>query len=1328
SNLGYDQVDVPIYMAIESAEPKLYLVTTPRLVKGARQAPAPYTPIPQSQWLSHSGVVPGYTLHPSAEAFGRGYIRECIKPYVFENGKPKAGPVKYIFSKMFDINCDGNIDSVDRAFLERGLKIADFNEDGNVDTGDCASIWNHSFGNFPRAFEALAAEIRLAFARDPRLLAANSTVYATAGPVAIEEVSYNVNGQVTGRVAHIQIGWWGNAFTGQFTVTPVPGSPSAKFPFAPTGISYTTRTDPGVTGANFLPNLGPMPFPSRVEDASRFPELYRSDTAERADGTLLGRLKRAAVIAYRKCDMSGKNCYPVGDPWGIGLLESIESGVMGQLPLYGDVDGVDGFNQADLAKWEEVKQMEGFILSSVWQHPIGVAIGKPVVTDLNREFRVIAGGKFSAYPPAGADSFVLKESYNYRFLDPVIWAYDAREGNQMSFGRRFRLDGGGGDPGGDPPPPPYPPTQTKRLPTQIVGPNDIPEDIPQTWTAPGVEEVVIKPDTWEQKWSVSPGGAAGSGVSFTSEFKLAGRYTITHTVKYTQRIVTPVTDSLGIIVYYAVTDIPQTRTLTLDIVVFDHEISEFEDPKFELKGPGNSATYARQWGADAAGLRTRDFPSAFKAYPETMAIDTRPAGVPSMHDNNWLTATTRENGKEYRDHHFDLVNADPSKSYDFETMLEMRFARKVTETSDLNLANVANADHLEAYSGVLLSAPITLKLEINQLLPDGGVRSWKTFTFTPDVSAKGEVEVDPANMGEYLVKVGDRYMKVQTAKFPAKFAWDLPVPTFPNEGYETVVTLTCTQRGYYLDHPSQTDKLKTRFGSAFSRLTLNGEGVIRYLDRDFSYTWRRKSLTVDVTPPTLTAFEEHDGLGTMVPVAGGVIHGTTGDQTRFRFATSDNHPAYGPNDGLKDGGTRRVWYPRFWLQAIDGRRGRFTPLATEGYELPLIVPTLRDKLNTSPDGNLAADLTAFTKERVDGHHLSVVAPTDLETIGTRAMREMTIQQQFSNYIAGKIRFVLEVEDGSRNFVRQEGWFQVVDNKRPNLDLRLATAKYKPLPDDGSLTAIPDILTQVPLGPAASPHGLLGWAGVSPDAAMLADRTRAAKDGLLVAWRHPYNDPDLVFAAGGAFTSRFTAPGHVYQREANLDEVRDNLPITETNTSKWDDQVIRLGDRDIKAAFQVANPGDPGFAEDEVVVLDLSVRDNLLFWQDDSLAPNGRVVADHAFRKIGYEFLQNVIDERKVAYRDELAVEVVRNPDDPAPLRLLNPDGTPLSYIFRVGNADAATGLRNPGTGASTGSNTFRLETLDLNNNRRDLEIDFPIVPSRFQIRILETDIQADRKK
>jgi hypothetical protein len=76
--------------------------------------------------------------------------------------------------------------------------------------------------------------------------------------------------------------------------------------------------------------------------------------------------------------------------------------------------------------------------------------------------------------------------------------------------------------------------------------------------------------------------------------------------------------------------------------------------------------------------------------------------------------------------------------------------------------------------------------------------------------------------------------------------------------------------------------------------------------------------------------------------------------------------------------------------------------------------------------------------------------------------------------------------------------------------------------------------------------------------------------------------------------------------------------------------------------------------------------------------------------------------------------------------LLNQDNnTPLSYIFRVGNADVDTGLKN-NSGKSSGKNTFYLEVTDLEGNSRELFLDFPVIPSKYQIRVLESNTEAER--
>jgi len=310
ANLGFGQVDVPVYMALEGPEPRLYLVTTPTIVKGQRIAPMPYTAIDQSNWLSGAGVIQGYTLHPTTQTRSRGYIRECDNPPVFgADGKPRAGPVKYVFNKIFDVNNDDKVDNADKEFFDKVFPIADFDENGKVDINDCGSVWRHAFISFPNAFNELAGQIRARFAANPAL-ATSRMFMATAGPVVIPEV-YEGSG-ATNR--YVQIGWRGNAFEGEFYVQPIPGVTSKKFAFSPTVMSYNPRTDPSVVGPNFLSNLGPQPQPS-------LSQLYRKTTMDYPDGTLLGRLKKLTVQVYPKgCFYNKVNntsacVHALGDPW-----------------------------------------------------------------------------------------------------------------------------------------------------------------------------------------------------------------------------------------------------------------------------------------------------------------------------------------------------------------------------------------------------------------------------------------------------------------------------------------------------------------------------------------------------------------------------------------------------------------------------------------------------------------------------------------------------------------------------------------------------------------------------------------------------------------------------------------------------------------------------------------------------------------------------------------------------------------------------------------------------------------------------------------------------
>jgi hypothetical protein len=1274
SNLGFGQVDVPVYMALEDPKkPKLYLVTTPAIVDGKKVVP------------------PGFKipLHPGTVATARGYIREAKTnsdgtPIFDANARPVGeNKLKYVFTKIFDINQDDKVDNSDKAFFDKAYPEADVNEDGKIDGTDCALAWNFAFNGFPQSFESLGALIRQAIAQNPSVLKFPKS-FTKAGPVIVKEP--------TGK-SMVQIGWKGNAFSGEFYLAPVPGATSKYYSPKYTSIKYTQKSDPGATGENFLINVGPAPPPSKAE-------LFKKTTMNFPDGSWLGQLKRLYVEVYPRACFYDKvigttaSLHAYGDPWGLNILESVESGWMGNLFIRGDADGNGYFDPKDMSQWSKIKAQNGFLLSSVYMTVAGWAPGKAVVTDLNRKFKVTTGGKFAIYVPKGKSSITIKESYNYKYLNPVIWAYDASEGNQFSYGRKFSLQGGSYDPGGPPPVPPYPPVETKYVPTTIIGPNSVPEDIPHSWSAPGSEMVIIVPGTWSQTWTISPTvtGGSGTGSNFTYEFLQAGKYTLIHTVTYTERIVSPVTDSAGIIVYYAVNDIPRTRVLTHQVKVYDHDPADFEDPILTYSGPGDTATYAPQWGAESAALRARDFPKSFKAYSKTSAFDLtkfQPLG-----SNDWIIDAQSSTGKSYIDQNFDLVNADPAATYKYNFDIMLKFARQVGEVSDLNAANALGSDHLEVYSGILLEEPMKVKVDVFRKTPAGATSKWREFSFTPSLGAQGETDISTSEMAEYLVKVGSRFEKIKTASFKTSFSYPYSTPTFPDENYETVITLTATRRDFSIN---------------------SGNGKIEYNDKKITYIWKRKAFSVDITPPSLN-ISEHNG-SVMTVTSTGVINANSGDQTTYGFAIDDNHPGHGPNDGLKNGGTRRYWYPRLWLQRIDAGSGQFTTVKN-GYEFPMILPNLANKLLSTPDGDLDANITNIDIERVDGHKIALFSPENKEQLGTIANQQMTIVQRFSPYMAGKLKYIVEIEDGSRNFVRKESYFNIVDNKRPNIDLRLASAKFRPLPDDGSLKSINDIAKDTPLGPLSQPFGLLSWASDE-----VKDRVKGSKTGLLNSFRHPYKASDQKFVDGN-FSSVFKVGGYSYDRLKSLDS-SSNLDVCKNNSSKYDDLTLTLSDEDIKASFDLANMGAPGFAEDELLVLDLSVRDNILFWQDDLHAPNGKVVADRNFRYIGYKFVEDTIDEYGVKYNKEVEEKPVTSLNDIAPLRILNPDGTPLSHIFRVGNADVKTGLKND-SGNSSGTNSFYIKVTDLEGNSRELNIDFPIIPSKYQIRVLESNTESER--
>jgi hypothetical protein len=1286
SNLGFGQVDVPVYMALEDPnEPKLYLVTTPAIVNGQRVVPAGFN-------------VP---LHPATVLTARGFIREARtnsrgEPIFSSSGKPLAGDLKYIFTKIFDVNHDDKVDNQDKQFFDAAFPEADVNEDGKIDNSDTTWVGRFAFNGFPAGFEDLGNKIRAEFARNPRLrtdVEINATntrllysvansYYSVVGPAYVVEPDGK---------ASITLYWIGNAYKGWFYLWGNSNFSSKYYARPFHSIAYDYTTDPGVCGPDFLTNLGPRPTPSLAE-------LFKKTTMNYPDGTLIGRLKTKYVEVfprgcfYNKVYNTSACLHAIGDPWGLGRLESINSGVMGELFIRGDADGNGYFDKNDMKRWSEVQARDGFLLSTVYRTGFGYAALNAVATDLDRKFKVTTGAKFATY--ATGSSHTIKESYNYKYLNPTLWAYDPA-GNQFSYGRKFTRSGGNYDPG-DPPTPPYPPTETKYVPTTITGPDSVPEDIPNTWRAPGSKMVIIKPGTWEQTWSISPAvsGGTGSGSSFTYEFLQAGIYTIIHTVKYTERIVSPVTDYAGIIIYYAVNDIPRTEVLTHRVKVYDHDPADFVDPILTYEGPGDTATYAPQWGAESAALRKRDFPTSFKAYSNTRAYDL--SNVIPLPNNDWKEISSTGTGNTYIDNNFDLVNAGPATNYDFDLGLQIKFSRKVNEVSDLNSANALNRDHLEAYSGVLLDAGVNIKINVYRELVNGSRSKVREFDYAPSLVSEGSSNINETQMSTYLVNIGGRYQEIEVANFASEFSYGFPEPTFPDQNYETEIVLSCTKRTFSVN---------------------SSDGKISYVDTPMTYTWKRKSFSVDVTPPSLF-IEEFDGVSGFRTAASNVIHANSGDETLYKFRMTDNHPGHGPNDGLKNGGTRRYWYPRFWMQQINMGTKQFTTIKG-GYQLPMMLPTVANKLLSAPDGDIDGDIANFNIERVDGHKIALHKPATADDLGTKGNQEMTIRHRISPYMAGKIKYIIEVEDGSRNYTRKEGYFKVVDNKRPNLDLRLASAKYRPVPDDGTLDDLDDIKDDTPLGPTSQPFGRLDWAS---DA--VKDRVKGSKTGLLSSWCHPYRTSDQRFV-GDSLSSNFEAAGYSYDRYLSLDNAA-NKDVTENNASKYDDLRIELSDNDIKAKFNVANPDAPGFAEDEVIVFDLSVRDNILFRQDDTYAPNGKVVADQNFSKIYYKFVEDTIDEYEVPYNNEFEDTPVGSRNDVAPLRLLNQDNnTPLSYIFRVGNADVDTGLKN-NSGKSSGKNTFYLEVTDLEGNSRELFLDFPIIPSKYQIRVLESDTEAER--
>jgi len=339
-------------------------------------------------------------------------------------------------------------------------------------------------------------------------------------------------------------------------------------------------------------------------------------------------------------------------------------------------------------------------------------------------------------------------------------------------------------------------------------------------------------------------------------------------------------------------------------------------------------------------------------------------------------------------------------------------------------------------------------------------------------------------------------------------------------------------------------------------------------------------------------------------------------------------------------------------------------------------------------------------------------------------------------VTGKLRYLIEIEDSSRNFVSIPGAFEVFDNKRPNLDVRLAASKFKPVPSASPvskslnpITNVEKIKELVPPGSKDAVTWDIAWKNSCTYADSLKTMLEPALPGFAEAYLHNYG-PDMLFDKAGAFKTPFIAAPYNYDSRKNLDE-GDNRLVTSNNVQKSDDCEIKLTDKDLAIAFKAANAGAKGFAEDETLYFDICLRDNVYFYQDDATEPMGKIVAGQNLQLASYTIIENCNDKNGNRYQNLLQDTPVKKFGDVVPVRLLGKDGLPLSHVFRNGNAISETGLKktvnwSKAKEPNMGDNQLILEVVDIVGNSRKLFLDLPIIPSYFNVRVLEENVTVER--
>lgn len=1079
---------------------------------------------------------------------------------------------------------------------------------------------------------------------------------------------------------------------------------------------------------------------------------------------------------------------------GEDLSESLLDAVLN----LADVTGNGAFTNEDMARFDDYAEYGGVIFTDL--------AGNSLAFDVDSEHFLKTGGIVSVMTGPGASSVSVNETFGYSFHKPRIWAVDTNDGNQLSPSVAFtpRSD--------EIHPVPKPDYEIISRPESISCPDVVPgqpvdEDKTITWTANTSGEVMIKPGTYNSTWLASNGDTTSQtspGSTFDVKFLTAGHHYVTYSYEYYRREIVPITDNLGVIIHKKPVDIYVSGSFTSHFTVENHDAADFELPVLFISAYGDNCSYAYEYASKASynsllspavqpllphedsaekialKLRKRDFPATLQPYSLVPAIDVKSPLQPKYASSSWVI-------DEYvhYDEHIDLVDAQTT--YKPRLNAQLKFARRVHDVEDLreHPSMPFYEGHVEAYGGINPEEEVTIKAtlmfhEVDS--PDStgvekqtisGVFSGQIADFTGQY---GSADIEQALMTKLLVKDDDgRFIELDILEVEETLEFALEEPTFYGAAYELVIEMNFTKREYIVDdfHGNNAARIAARGGVA------NNDGRVRQFDEPATVIWKRKVYTVDIEPPTIISFMQTDEQGNWVDIplvthTDGTeyyrISATTGDEIRYKVVFSDDHPAFGPNDGRKNDPTKAPlsWYPRFWAQQIVD--SQFTNHTHNGYEMPLIQPTIaslaQEITGTQNDGVVHLQADNHQIERFDGNVLSVHSPP-ITTLGTNTgdQNEIVFQHRFSPYISGNMRFKIDIEDSSRNVTELKGRFNIVDNKRPNLDIRLVSSRYGAIPERphseeryiDRLDMTDAVFAQYrPPSPGLNYSALVDRLAIPRKESitiapfhidlehkyfMLYGYNAGSEHqnvpvGLAFGSNHTYYEPDMYFDDSGNYVNLF---GSDYDRTKNLQD-NVNLPLTESTTNN--SPVIYISDANIRDSFRDKmvnryNVNDEwGFGESELLYLDVAIRDNVLFRQCDNSAPLGRFVIGQNILNASYTITEDV--RRREEHASDIYQNVIVNSDFitynnelKVPPRLVEEQGRPLFHVFRHANAYShSESPDNAGLikGGDNRVNRLSVEVTDLEGNIRRLNVDLPILPRPFDIRTLEQDSIFQREQ